>query len=117
MDFRWETLAAPIALLYVTYDEHAYIMNKQIRNNDKEITLKIRFADDILSLYATTANNMDRLRQTTYNDITKNIYEHDIDNKSLNIIQDDKSKNKYLDTDIIINKNNIKLFITIKIKT
>jgi hypothetical protein len=108
-----DPLSSPMALLYVAYDEHLFIMNKSIQRelNTDIIHILIRFADDILALYATNAQDIERAKTYIHKLITENIYEHDIDEKSLKIIEDEKSKNKYLDANVIIynDKHNVKL--------
>ena len=88
-------------------------MNKSIQRelNTDIIHILIRFADDILALYATNAQDIERAKTYIHKLITENIYEHDIDEKSLKIIEDEKSKNKYLDANVIIynDKHNVKL--------
>lgn len=104
-----DPISAPLALIYVAYDEHAFLLHKDILPPNI-VLIVYRYADDIIRLLATKCLTTE-LIVFINNLLEKEIYEHDIDTKSLEIKPDLSNDNKFLDADLIIynNTKNIKL--------
>ena len=100
-----DPISPTLAILYLSFDEHLYKLPPFV---DITRLLIVRYVDDIFRLLMT--NDLS-LIQIVDKYIMLQLYEHDIVDKSINIIKNESSDTKFLDTDIIIynNEENVKV--------
>ena len=104
-----DPLSSPLSLIYVAYDEHAFMINTSLTDKyTRALLLIVRFADDLLRLIAIPTGHDHLIQYITY-DLVNNIYEHDLNYKALEVIPDNNVTNKFLDADVIIYDNGTRI--------
>ena len=107
-----DPLSPPLACLYVAYDEHHFkIRQIPLTSNNDDVLLRIlRFMDDVLLLLAIPLLHFHNDTTIVSDFLTSHLYEHDIEDKVLQLLPDNDSM-KFLDADIIVynNRKNIKI--------
>lgn len=108
-----DPMSAPLAFIYVAYDEHACTLHKYIKPNNEICMLFLRYADDIYTLFAynnKTLKNKPNKIDNISKYIKHHLYEHDIENKNL-LIKKEKT-NTFLDANIIFYNNHSQVKLT-----
>ena len=100
-----DPLSPPLAIIYLSFDEHAYKLPSNISCMP---VLIIRYVDDIICLIAYDINNISIIPLVN-NYITNNIYEHDVTDKCILIVPNASDDSKFLDNDVIVYDNNTKV--------